>query len=283
MGGTVQLNYRLQTTTQPCVLRYYQQGRSFPSVCFEIYLLTYLKRRHYPCPAPLKNSRGRYVGMYAARPYALFEYMEGHPIQNPTEYQKRQVIEKAALLHTITKCYRPRYRQARWNYSVPLCRSLAEQEARSLGTPDAEEKLAWLRRELSRLELPASLPKGICHGDFHYSNILFRNETFSALLDFDDANYTFLLFDLVGLIEAWAWPYPGDLDFAEARKTLSAYTAHRPLNLLEKRHLFDVYKFSILMDCVWYFRRGSGSDFYERRKIDFLDSVGRERFHRALF
>lgn len=281
-GGTVQMNLRLQTTTQPCVLRVY--SRAFLSVCFEINLLLYLKQRGYPCPAPLKNRRGRYVGMYDSRPYVLFEFMEGHPVQHPTEAQKRQIIEKAALLHNLTKGYRPHYRQARWNYGAALCESLAERETRKIGTPDAESKLDWLRRELSRLQLPVSLPKGICHADFHFSNILFDKDTFAALIDFDDANYTYLLFDLVGLIEAWAWPYNrGELDFAEARKVLAYYTAQRPLNPTEKRHLFDVYKLSILIDCVWYFGRGSGDDFYEKSKIDFLDSIGRERFYHALF
>jgi len=104
------------------------------------------------------------------------------------------------------------------------------------------------------------------------------------VLDFDDANYTFLLFDLVVLIETWAWPYDRlQLDFAAARKIVTEYTSHRPLSVNEKRHLFDVYRLSILMDCVWYFSRGSGGDFYERQKMDFLGSVGREHFQRALF
>ena len=283
-GGTVQMNFRLDTAARPCVLRYYRQNRTFDSVRFEINLLTYLKKRSYPCPAPLKNDMGHYIGMYEGRPYALFEFMDGHPVPVPTEHQQRQIIEKAALLHNLTKRYRPRHRQERWNYSAGLCQSLAEQQTRKLDTPEAADKLEWLRRELSHLFLPVSIPKGICHGDFHFSNVLFLNETLSAVLDFDDANYTFLLFDLVVLIEMWAWPYDRlQLDFAAARKIVTEYTSHRPLSVNEKRHLFDVYRLSILMDCVWYFSRGSGGDFYERQKMDFLGSVGREHFQRALF
>ncbi len=105
-----------------------------------------------------------------------------------------------------------------------------------------------------------------------------------ALLDFDDANYTFLVFDLVGLIEALAWPYDAPiLDFTKAKSVVAVYTTYRPLNSLEKRHLFDVYKLSILFDCVWYFARGEAHDFYEKRKIDHLNAVGRAEFYRALF
>ncbi|MGQ4669172.1 phosphotransferase, partial [Metabacillus halosaccharovorans] len=132
---------------------------------------------------------------------------------------------------------------------------------------------------------PNTLPLGICHSDFHSSNILFKNNEFVALLDFDDANYTYLLFDLVGLIESWAWTYDKDevINLPTAKRIIEEYTKHRPLSNSEKRHLFDVYKLSILIDCVWYFSRGNAEDFYEKRKIDYLKKLGRENFYKALF
>jgi Ser/Thr protein kinase RdoA (MazF antagonist) len=126
---------------------------------------------------------------------------------------------------------------------------------------------------------------GICHCDFHFSNVLFKDNSFKALLDFDDANYTFLMFDLVTLIESWAWRHDLDkeLDFVQARKILAEYQKYRQLNDNEKRHLFDLYKLSVLFDCVWYFGRGMASDFYEKRKVEFLNTVGREEFYNQLF
>jgi Ser/Thr protein kinase RdoA (MazF antagonist) len=243
-----------------------------------------LKHKNYPCPAPLRNRHGRYVGLHNTKPYVLFEFLEGHHVQHPNEQQKQQLIQKAAELHTLTRKYRPTHKAERWNYSVELCQALAEKAALRIDTVSAREKLAWHRRELAQLQLPSSLPKGICHADFHFSNVLFQGDTVTALLDFDDANYTFLLFDLVGLIESSAWPYDtGVLNFAKARQVVSAYTTYRPLNHTEKRHLFDVYKLSVLIDCVWYFARGEFPDFYEKRKIDHLNGVGRAQFYEELF
>ena len=51
----------------------------------------------------------------------------------------------------------------------------------------------------------------------------------------------------------------------------------------EKRHLFDLHKLSILIDCVWSFKRGNVKDFYEKRKINYLDKMGREEFYKGLF
>jgi homoserine kinase type II len=114
--------------------------------------------------------------------------------------------------------------------------------------------------------------------------VLFRYNKFNALLDFDDANYTYLIFDLVGLIESWAWkPDNNELDFTVAKSILTEYLKYRPLNNNEKRHLFDVYKLNVLFDCVWYFARGAEKDFKEKRKIEYFNRLGRENFYQELF
>lgn len=88
----------------------------------------------------------------------------------------------------------------------------------------------------------------------------------------------------MGLIEYSAYPYPTEmLDLAKARSVVQEYTRHRALSLIEQQHVYDVYKLSILFDCVWYFDRGSAEDFYERRKIDSLNRLGRQAFFEALF
>lgn len=283
-AGTVQTNLLLETNFGKYVFRCYE-NRSAGSARFECNLIEYLKAHQYPCPAVYKNKHGDFVGIFREKPYAIFEFIEGRHIEHPTEEQKKQLIRKAAELHNITKHYRPAALSERWNYGIPLCRELARRAAQDWGTPAARRKLEWHETELANLRLPNSLPKGVCHCDFHFSNVLFQGDTFAALIDFDDANYTFLLFDLVGLIESAAWRHDQDtvLNFTRAREVVDEYSKYRPLSPLEKTHLFDVYKLSILFDAIWYFRRGSGVDFYEKRKIDFLNGIGRETFTQTMF
>lgn len=283
-GGTVQTNILLETSQGKFVLKYYE-SRTRESVSFEAHLIKYLKDRKYPCPAVFRDRHGWFVGNFREKPYLLFEFVEGEHLKNPTEAQREQLIEKVAELHNITSHYRPSYAKYRWNYGIELCRELAGKAAERLNTEDARAKLKWLEGELARLELPVPLQKGVCHADFHFSNVLFKDGKFAALLDFDDANYTYLLYDLVGLIESAAWRYDLDevLNFEEARRVVSQYQKYRELSLLEKRHLFNVYKLSILIDCVWYFERGGADDFYEKRKIHLLNGVGREEFSQRLF
>jgi Ser/Thr protein kinase RdoA (MazF antagonist) len=281
--GTVQTNYCLRTTQGKFVFRYYET-RSRDSVLFESDLLTYLTAHHYPCPTQVQTTRGGYVGAYREKPYVLFDFLPGQPVERPTAQHWQQLIQKAAELQKLTRGYRSPYTRHRWNYDPELCRRLARHEARQLNTPSARRKLAWLTRELTTLDLPATLPKGICHCDFHFSNLLFRGDKLVAVLDFDDANHTFLPFDLVGLIEVWAWPRRADtLDMARARSVVQEYMRHRPLSRLEQEHVYDVYKLSILFDCVWYFERGEAGAFREKRKIEALENLGRQKFFEGLF
>jgi len=129
----------------------------------------------------------------------MFEFLQGQSIKHPRAYHWQQLIQKAAELQKLTLDYRSRYTQQCRNYDSDQCHTLARAEALRLNTPNAYEKLAWLERELTTLDLPPTLPKGICHCDFHFFNMFFQEGEFVALLDFDDANYTFLQFDLVGL------------------------------------------------------------------------------------
>lgn len=293
-AGAVQTNLLLHTTRGKFVLRYYRQNRSFAAVQFEVNLLNYLKRHNYPCPGVIRNRRGRYLGLSQEKPYALFEFVEGVHIEEPTAAQQAQLIQKVAELHKLTQHYRPSQRHARWNYGIAFCATMAEKMASTLATVSAQEKLAWYQQALAQVVLPAAHPKGVCHCDFHFSNVLFKAGKFHALLDFDDANYTYLTFDLVALLESalftfqwdsWETVTPADrpFDFAAARPILAAYQAVRPLSPIEKRHLFDVLKLATLIDCLWYFARGEADNFYERRKIECLDAVGRDGFAHALF
>ncbi len=282
-AGTVQTNYFLQTPKGRFVLRYYET-RSRESVLFESDVLAFLTAHHYPCPNQVQNTHGTYVGEYGGKPYVLFEFVDGQAIEHPSLHQWQQLVQKAAELQKLTQGFYSPYIHYRWNYDPALCRRLAQEAAERINTPSARAKNVWVARELATLDLPAAVPKGICHCDFHFSNVLFAGDRLVAVLDFDDANVTFLSFDLVGLMENWAWPYPNDmLDVPRARSVVQEYMQHRVLPVIEQQHVYDVYKLSILFDCVWYFHRGSADDFYEKRKIDALNRLGRQAFFDELF
>lgn len=292
-AGAVQTNFLLQTIKGKFVFRYYE-NRSKNSVLFESDLIKHLTDNNYPCPAQFENKHGKFVGTYKGKPFIIFEFVEGKHLKNPNERQKNKLVKKIAGLQNITKNYKPKNTNFRLNYNIKNCRELARKEARTINTTNAREKLKWFEGELLKLELPKSLPKGVCHCDFHFSNVLFKDSKFNSLIDFDDANYTFLVYDLAALINPFVKSFEWNtwtnfkkdenvFDFREARNTVSKYVKYRPLSKSEKEHLFDVFKLSIMFDCIWYFERGSANDFYEKRKIEYLNALGRKEFYKRLF
>jgi homoserine kinase type II len=279
--GTVQTNLLITTTQGKLVLKVYL-NRPTDSVRFEANLVHYLRQRDFPCAGALRNKQGTWVSLYQDKPLIIFEYIEGQHVDSLNLMQQKHVIDTAARLQIITRNYRPSLRHFRWNYTPELCLRLAQDAAHRLNTTTAHAKLKWFQQQLSALQLSRSLPKGICHCDYDLSNLLFRGDTLAALLDFDDANFTYLAFDLVVLM-SWAWPFEGEFDPAAARQIAHEYQQTRPLSELEKRHLFDMQKLHILFDGIWYFARGDADDFYEKGKIEYLADFGRERFYRILF
>lgn len=291
--GTVQTNFMIKTIKGKFVLRYYE-NRSKNSVLFEINLINYLKKNKFPCPALIPNKSNNFIGIFKNKPYVLFEFIEGKHIEKPNKKQKTQLICKIAELQNLTKDYIPLYKKYRWNYNIKLCKTLAKKEVKKINTKNAREKLKWFKIELKKIIIPKSLPKGICHCDFHFSNVLFKNGEFTALIDFDDANYTYLCWDIMALIEPFVPSFNWDswnkfkinenlFDFSQAKKQVQEYNYHRSLSNEEKLYLFDVYKLGILFDCIWYFKRGDANNFYEKRKIEALNKLGRKGFYNALF
>ena len=176
------------------------KNRLKESVIFEITLILYLNEHGYPCPVLCSNKYREYIGVYKQKPFAIFEFIEGEHLEQQTEFQKNQLIHMVAELQNITMDFIPLNSESRWNYSLGFCIKLARMEADKSNLKSSNKKREWVEDEISKLRISGDLPKGICHCDFHYTNILYRNGQFKALLDFDDSNYTYLIFDLVCLI-----------------------------------------------------------------------------------
>ncbi|MCP4640550.1 MAG: homoserine kinase [bacterium] len=281
--GAVQVNVRLTTTKGLYALKWYR-NRSRERVQFEVHILRFLERRSFPAPIPVRDASGAYVGEHKGKPYAIYTIVPGAHVEKPRRAHLEQLAACAANLHRVSRGYRPpALASARMDTRQFLWKA-AQAEARKLGmNANAKAKLRWMRDQLDALRLPNSLPKGICHYDYHHSNFLFTKGRLSGLVDFDDARHARLVLDVANLLDYWTWAHGKGVDFSRARQLLREYTKHRPLNEAEKRHLFDAWKAQILLDKVYFFGRGQADDFYEKRKIEQLDGVGRTGFERSVF
>lgn len=276
--GSVQTNTLLRTTKGNYVLRYYE-NRSEKYAMFEVNILQFLAKHSYPCPIPIKNISGNFIGKYRNKPFAIFRFMNGSHRKN---VDPRLIAAAIGRLHKITYQYRPKYFEYRDTFDIKSClRNALLNSEKIRSKSESKKRLEWLKSELRKLEIPKSLPKGVCHCDTHPSNFLYKNGRLVAVLDFDDASYVYLIYDLANMIYFWAWPDKKYIMFDKAKELLKEYNKHRKLTEIEKTHLFDILKMAIFMSIGWFIHE---NDFYnDKRKIELLNSIGKEEFYNRIF
>jgi homoserine kinase type II len=76
------------------------------------------------------------------------------------------------------------------------------------------------------------LPSGIVHGDLFRDNVLFRDGTIVALLDFESAFHGPFVYDLLVTIAAWC--YRSSFELEQARALVEGYESVRPLEPAER-------------------------------------------------
>jgi homoserine kinase type II len=291
--GTVQTNYKIITTKTTVVLRCYE-NKPIESVLFEMELLNSLTAKGFPTPRPIPNKTGDLVFHEQNKPCALFPFASGAHFDTLNPSQQLSQMQTVAQLNKDTIGYESAYTASRCLYAPPFCREMLEKIERGIDTENSRKKKVWFLSQLSSLSLPDSLPKAICHCDAYPYNILFEGDRLSALLDFDQANITYACYDLALLLPLFVDGFDWDtweqfdrsapiLDFDKAKMVLSDYETIRPLSTEERYFLFDVVKLTVLFDCLWYFERGNADDFFERRKIETLNQLGRNGFYEQLF
>jgi len=278
--GAVQTNLLLETTKGKYVLRYYE-SRPEKYALFEANILQYLNAHSYPCPAPIRNIHGKFLGKYKNKPFALFEFMEGKHENNSENYKK--IAKAIGQLHKITSGYKPKDYKTRDSYDPKSCLKNANLNSKKIKSKsEAKIRLEWLNKELKKLKLTNNLPKGICHCDTHPSNFLYKNQQLSAVLDFDDASYIPRIYDIANMIYFWAWPHKKKILFDKAKELLKEYSKYRKLTEIEKKHLYDFLKMVIFMSIGW-FIHNNDDYFSEKKKIEYLNAIGSKEFDNRIF
>jgi len=110
---------------------------------------------------------------------------------------------------------------------------LVERSGRAELVADAGHIQASLERY--RAERDPELPSGIVHGDLFRDNVLWKDGTLRALLDFESAFHGPFMYDVLVTIAAWCYADAFELELARAFG--EGYQAKRPLEPREKRAL----------------------------------------------
>lgn len=236
LAGSVNSNYALALTNgSRAFLRVYEE-QTCDAAAREAQRLEHLAARGVPTPRPLGRHDGGFLAEHAAKPVALFPWVDGEILCQAriTPERARRVGEALARMHVAgadltcepTERFGPQALLARLDALPPAARQGAVGDA-----------IPLLRARLeARLATPPALPTGLVHGDLFRDNVLWHGDAIAALLDFESASRGAYAFDVAVTLLSWCF---GDrLELALARAMVEGYRSVRPPTEAEREGLF---------------------------------------------
>lgn len=233
--GVENTNYRLDTTRGRFVLTLFEGRTDEVSLPFCLGLTAHLAARGFPCPTPIEDRTGGWLGRLNGRAAAVIEWKTGAWLRTPSSADQAAAGAVLARLHLTAADFDLQRANpvgpAMWRRLADRCAQGASGEDRRL--------LDQVNASLARLGDPftGDLPGGAIHADYFPDNVLFEDDAVSAVIDFYFGCSGTFAYDLAIALSAWGFD-------AEGRPMLDALTAFqrgyesvRPLNAAEREAL----------------------------------------------
>jgi homoserine kinase type II len=279
-AGTINTNVRVETKDGPLFLRV-NEGKTTDDVAREAAIVQHLSSRAVPTPAPAHTSAGEPFARWRGEVVSLFPWLRGGTLARSevTVEHARQVGGALALLHRAGVSF-PDHSRGRYE-ADEIDRRLDQIARASSSDPALRDAVAGLRPELGALAgaRRLDLPSGVIHGDLFIDNVLFEGGALVALLDFEQAAWGHLAYDLA--VTTLAFGFGRDDFRADVVAALfEGYCSRRPLTDSERLGFggelrFVACRFAVTRITDVYLKRSAGAapgkDF--RRYLLRLDRV----------
>jgi len=195
--------YHLTAGPQQFAVKVARAERSDAVFAFEPAFIDFLDRGGFAVPTPLLTADGRMFFAVDApegpRQVVVMRWLPGVPLTKAvTEDQAHQLGAWLARIHQATAAFKPQTRRLVAAEDKLKQRLPALLEAMGVD----RDMAAFLVRagegvaaRVTGLD-PRVVPRGICHGDFHYANVMVLPDRAIGVLDFADCGEDFLAADL---------------------------------------------------------------------------------------
>lgn len=230
-GGVENTNYFVNTTQGKYVLTLFEEFES-AEVPYFLDVVAHFKESGLNVPAALLDKKGERLHTVKGKPAILVDCFVGDQLEATSVHSCKLMGEKLALLHIAGQSF-PEQRES--HRGVSWWRTTSQSLLPQLPKDDAlllEQEVADFDAFLSS---GVELPMGTVHGDLFYNNTLFEGEHLSAIIDFYNACYSWLSYDLAITVNDWCTdPETGELQMDKYHALMNAYCEHRPLSEAEK-------------------------------------------------
>jgi homoserine kinase type II len=224
-AGTVNTNLSVDTARRRLFLRV-NEGKDAGDVEREATIIAHVAERGLATPAPLRTTSGAPFLPWGGSFVSLFPWVAGATLGRAAVGPDHARASGAALaqLHRLGADL-PDHRPGRYEPAEIRRRF---QLVSALGDPALSETLAVVGPELDRLEGERAgvVPAGLIHGDLFIDNVLFDGPRVAALLDFEQASWGRLVYDIAVSVLAFGY---GATDFRPevTRAFIEGYAAER--------------------------------------------------------
>ena len=254
--GVENSNFLLHTGAGHFILTLYEKRVAASDLPFFLALIEHLASRGIVCPQPVKNRKGKTLGLVAGRPAAIVTFLDGMWIRRPDARHCAAVGEALAKLHLAGADFhstRPNALSLEgWRSLYAHCYGRADEVQPGLANT--------IERELATLEKvwPRALPQGVIHADLFPDNVFFLGDRLSGLIDFYFACTDTLAYDIAICLNAWCFESDYSYNVTKGRALLQGYAKVRRLSDGE-------------LDAMPVLARGAALRFLLTRLVDWLD------------
>ena len=224
-AGIENTNYFVTTTHGRFVLTLFEKLTA-AEIPYYLDLMSHLARRGTPCPAPVANLQGAFLGALNGKPATMVTCLPGAPVASPSARHCALLGATLADLHLAGHSYSGALENPRgpkwWRETAPEVMPFLDDRRCEL--------LATELKFQSRIP-PGGLPRGPIHADLFRDNVLWEggpdSPRIGGIIDFYFAGIDCWLFDVAVTLNDWCVDAAGRIDAGRAGAFLPAYHARR--------------------------------------------------------
>lgn len=193
-SGTLNWNYRLETTDGPLFIRKHRAERTRDHLRAEHAFVAWVAERGIPAPLPQSHPDGETILEHEGSLWALYPWIDAAPPVRGamTERQVWAAGEMHGRIHAVLDHHPARaVRVERLGYDTPASMALLEHLAAIAFQRGHEVLIEAIQLQRSLLEVHGaqrsyeSLRQGQAHGDYHDQQLLYRGDAVAAVTDWE--------------------------------------------------------------------------------------------------
>jgi len=191
---------------------------------FYLGLMAHLADRDIPCPRPVANVSGNYLGSLNGKPAAIVSCLAGRDLADVDESHCAALGALLARMHLAGQGYTASMPNPRgnawWTVALPQVLPFLDPAAAALINAEVQYQATQTFERL---------PQGVIHADLFRDNVLWNETQVGGIIDFYFACNGSLLYDVAITVNDWCVAGDQSLHAGRTRAFLAAYQSVRPL------------------------------------------------------